>query len=1224
MIQHLSLLCLFISGSFPIIMGDFRPQTFRVKPKDIQTKVGDEIVLPCEVDNRAGEVQWTKDGMALGYERVIPGYPTYSMIGTEGVYNLKIQNVSLRDDAAFECQVGPTLYPNKQPGLRAPVKVDVSSPPSSLEMFNFANNSKVTARAGDELKLQCLARNSKPPAKILWYKGRNELESGHTNEEKNCQKKNGTNAIECDVLSTLTIKIKSNESSLQLSCVVKHEALSSRMFSTAQFVVQYPPETPFIDGYHEGQDVQDGDQINLTCRSSGGNPPAHLRWYRNANKLEAPANTERGRISESSISIVVKPEDNNANYSCEASNPATDAPLSTSVKFSVFFGPADVAISGAGEGKTGDVVSVTCTTTTSNPPAEIAWTVDGHQNTNGVSTYSPGDYGGKITISTLEITIPSQKEEVKISCLGANPKMPKQSQREKHIQVHYPPGQPIISGFVKNGYILSDSKLTLTCTSSGGNPLASLTWYKNNKKFSGGTKTSDNSMASANITFITNKDDNGAVYKCEAVNPTIETPLIATMTLNVYFPPDDVKVSVMPEELHVGTQAKLQCNATVSNPMAEITWWLNGLPLTEGITYSNKPGLHGGQLAFSELILDVTADMNGNTITCQATNAVWGLSKTSHADLNVKYKPKFSESNHTSATLKTEGEFFTVSFEANGNPSDISYEWKKDGHSLNSHRGSTLAIRNVKKSDGGFYTCQATNSEGSSDFISFRLVVKYGASITNISRVVVASNFSDVEMWCTVDGNPIESHHVSWIGPRVVGLLDRMQINFDNNTSILKITKVTHQDTGFYYCVVNNTIGPVINDSVRLILEHSPVTENRPFNYTSKIACDYGKTAHLTCEASGVPELYFSWSKNNDAKEILKSSSKYSVDRNKLDLLNYTSTLTINNVTIKDYGIYTCTIKNKLGSAKVVFELLVKSKPYAPIELKLINTTHNSLTISWALEFDGGEPTSFNIRYYDARDGDSPKYHDADVGNVTTYTITGLQSGVMYIFDVKALNRKGESSYSFVKLNCTTMLAGSKLIVELPVDGEGLILIVAAGIGILLICLNIFIVLVCMWKKSKKVKKGLTDENGRKPSTIEMYGPGSRNSTDLSGRVETTDDQTDVPYIIEDINYPFIENGDYELQRRHSTKDLLSQKLYGNAYEGYSTIGHGHHLKPMAPQYIPYSISSMNFAQSTMPNTGKRKHLHVHHDGYYRDVSPTPTLPPPMSKSLLSEHFLNL
>lgn len=62
-----------------------------------------------------------------GYERDIPGYPTYSVIGDEleGVYNLQIKNISLRDDATFECQVGPALSPVRQSRLRASAKVDV-------------------------------------------------------------------------------------------------------------------------------------------------------------------------------------------------------------------------------------------------------------------------------------------------------------------------------------------------------------------------------------------------------------------------------------------------------------------------------------------------------------------------------------------------------------------------------------------------------------------------------------------------------------------------------------------------------------------------------------------------------------------------------------------------------------------------------------------------------------------------------------------------------------------------------------------------------------------------------------------------------------------------------------------------------------------------------------------------------------------------------------------
>lgn len=99
---------------------------------------GTEALLKCEITNLAGSVQWVKDGFALGMSRrrrsrraisdldssiieflssfhfagfseKIPGYPRYTMIGDRsyGIFNLRIQNASLEDDAEFQCQVGP-------------------------------------------------------------------------------------------------------------------------------------------------------------------------------------------------------------------------------------------------------------------------------------------------------------------------------------------------------------------------------------------------------------------------------------------------------------------------------------------------------------------------------------------------------------------------------------------------------------------------------------------------------------------------------------------------------------------------------------------------------------------------------------------------------------------------------------------------------------------------------------------------------------------------------------------------------------------------------------------------------------------------------------------------------------------------------------------------------------------------------------------------------------
>lgn len=55
---------------------------------------------------------------------MIPGFPRYSVLGdrTQGVYNLKISNASLDDDAEYQCQVGPAKLNS---AIRANAKLTV-------------------------------------------------------------------------------------------------------------------------------------------------------------------------------------------------------------------------------------------------------------------------------------------------------------------------------------------------------------------------------------------------------------------------------------------------------------------------------------------------------------------------------------------------------------------------------------------------------------------------------------------------------------------------------------------------------------------------------------------------------------------------------------------------------------------------------------------------------------------------------------------------------------------------------------------------------------------------------------------------------------------------------------------------------------------------------------------------------------------------------------------
>ena len=49
-------------------LAECRQQYFRVRPQDIEVAEGGTAVIACEVGNREGRVQWTKDGLTLGKE----------------------------------------------------------------------------------------------------------------------------------------------------------------------------------------------------------------------------------------------------------------------------------------------------------------------------------------------------------------------------------------------------------------------------------------------------------------------------------------------------------------------------------------------------------------------------------------------------------------------------------------------------------------------------------------------------------------------------------------------------------------------------------------------------------------------------------------------------------------------------------------------------------------------------------------------------------------------------------------------------------------------------------------------------------------------------------------------------------------------------------------------------------------------------------------------------
>ncbi|KAG5341802.1 NPHN protein, partial [Acromyrmex charruanus] len=996
-------------------------QYFRVRPSNSSVLEGGEVTISCEVGNRVGTVQWVKDGFAYVIQQngEIVGHPRLKLIGDQnaGIFNLKITDASLTDDGEYECQVG--RYLRVKP-IRASAHLIVTSPPQKVAISNHPKKQIIEVKVGESRRLECIVSAAKPAASIIWYRGNTQIKGGDTtiaaiSIQGDKEKPGDTKELlKYDTHGSITIMPTADDNGMDYTCEASHPAIpiDRPMRATITLSVFYPPGPPYIEGYTEGETVQRGQNVELACRSRGGNPQAEIVWYRNDEKVTAAHRRGPG-VSENVYSFIARAEDDKARYRCEVSNIMSVQPMKVHVDLTVLFAPAGVTITGPTEAKADDQVLITCTTENSNPPADIKWTVDGHNFESNASKTELAPNGGWITSSNVTFSINRKSRSIVVICHASNAKLTENVVGTHTINVIYPPSKLIVTGYEEGTTIVAGTVLKLMCTATAGNPLPTLTWYKNDRKVLGTVRQRNHAVLSE-LAILVNASDNNAHVRCEATNSATEIPLLKVLVLKVYFPPERVKINREPQDFHAGQEGRLICESSSSNPAAEMSWWKNGIPVP-GTRNSTKPGLHGGYLSSVELTLDLTEDMNGEVYTCEAKNAELGRSSHDATTLDVLYKPIFSPLDPYELT-GLEGEPFVISVSARGNPNTTEYTWTRDGLPLGSNgkritaHGSTLNITRLDRHDAGTYICEALNKEGTT-FYQLNLTVQYPAKIkrTSSSGIVYPPGI-EAKLFCEVDGSPIGDEYVTWqkIGsnPELPG---RYSTSFINRTSYLHIENPSQEDVGEYRCKVNNGIGNITSDPILFITNFKPEMTNTPL--TRKAAANKGINVQLFCKARGSPLPHFTWIFNGKTLLPNATEDKYSITHSDLSELYSETTLTIYKVRSQDYGKYECLAQNKMGHSTENILLDVTSPPDKPSDLEIYNYTHDSVTLIWKRGFDGGLPTSHQIRWRQALDYED-RYHYLDVmpGEYKA-TISGLSLGTYYVFSVKAINEKGDSGF---------------------------------------------------------------------------------------------------------------------------------------------------------------------------------------------------------------------
>ncbi|WAR06281.1 NPHN-like protein [Mya arenaria] len=440
---------------------------------------------------------------------------------------------------------------------------------------------------------------------------------------------------------------------------------------------------------------------------------------------------------------------------------------------------------------------------------------------------------------------------------------------------------------------------------------------------------------------------------------------------------------VNPVSVIVNTVGTFQCQTSPGNPQATVAWYKANTNSTTGNETQITSGTNTSSTSDGDLLVTI------GILTLQ-------VQKDDH-DLSVYcHGPKMRILQDVSA-VRGKKFVYECLYEP-GNPPYVSFEWKRSGTnaSWTIQKTKNMTIQNVQRSDEANYTCNVSSvlrptltsaTTVKSDTATFHLHL----TLNNISNASVEiEEHSTNNLHCSLESNPASDMFIFKDGKTT---LERPAVH-----QLIYGMVAECSDTGVYTCSGYNQYG---------------MADNASLNYT---ACEQENvTLSYTIAAYPVPEpSQFIWKKCINESEgscnfSLDGMLKYNVKSEGLS-----SSLTIRDVEIEDYGMYQFSVSNNIGSRLIEWlHLKHIGKPDSPSDFHIIQEeiSETSAVLTWVPGFDNGLPQRFYITY--TKKGDSSgkitnsikHTHEAKVN----YTLICLESETQYIVSIYASNEKGLS-----------------------------------------------------------------------------------------------------------------------------------------------------------------------------------------------------------------------
>ncbi|XP_063065482.1 sialoadhesin-like, partial [Engraulis encrasicolus] len=417
------------------------------------------------------------------------------------------------------------------------------------------------------------------------------------------------------------------------------------------------------------------------------------------------------------------------------------------------------------------------------------------------------------------------------------------------LVVQYSPKNTSVS-ISPPGNIVEGDSVTLTCSSDANPPVHTYTWYKIN---SNDTVVGSGQNYGLNITTRAigsgqtynfnkiNPEDSGQ-YRCRGTN-IIGYSVSLSLKVTVLYSPRNTSASVSPPgNIVEGDSVTLTCSSDANPPVHNYTWYKIGTGETTVGTARHYN------------VSEIRPEDNGHYY-CRVENSI-GSSNSTILHVNVSYSPRNTLVSIIPTGHIDEGNSVTLTCTSDANPPVHTYTWYNVNRKKPIGSGQNYIINHIRAGDSGQYYCRVENSIGSSNSALSHVNVFYSPRYTSAS-IFPFGNIKEgdsVTLTCSSHANPPISNY-TWYK------INRTEmIGSGKNYGIINVHP---EDSGEYYCRVENTVGYSKSLSLHVNVLYPPKNILVSVSPTGNIA--EGDSVTLTCSSDGAnpPAITYTWYKTN-------------------------------------------------------------------------------------------------------------------------------------------------------------------------------------------------------------------------------------------------------------------------------------------------------------------------------------------------------------------------